>query len=150
MAEDASPAAGTSGCGCFAGDCVFAKALRLHVAECELVRRESLGEGDALSCSSPTARINCATLAALMRERATFALRLPREPAPLMHAKALQLHCGGLTGLRRAVDPAGAADVHRLVAAAHERWGSLTELPWDDLVHAIAAWSPQRRGPKPR
>ena len=135
-----------TGCTCGGGDCVFAKALRLRVAQCELVRREALGEGDTLSCSSPTARLNCATLAALMRERATFALRLPREPAPLMHAKAMQLHCGGLTGLRRALN--GPADVHRLVGAAQERWGSLTEAPWDELVRAIATWSPQRRRPR--
>ena len=131
-------------CACAAGDCVFAKALRLRVAECALVRRGSAGEGDTLWCSAPGARSACATFAALLREHAGVALRLPHEPRPLMHAKALQLHCGGLTGLRAALDPAAPADVHRLVAAACERWGSLAELPWDDVVRAIAAWSPRR------
>jgi hypothetical protein len=81
--------------------CVFAKALRAHSACCELARRESIGEGDRLTCSSAVARVNCDTLAALLRERAAFALRLPREPAPLLHGKALQLHCGAWKGFGR-------------------------------------------------
>ena len=133
-----------SACACAAGDCVFAKALRLRVAECALVRRESSGEGDTLWCSSPGARSDCAALAALMREHASLALRLPHDPRPLIHAKALQLQCGGLTGLRGALDPAGPADVQRLVATARKRWGSLAELPWDDMVRAITAWPPRR------
>lgn len=124
--------------------CVFAKALRAHSACCELARRESIGEGDRLTCSSAVARVNCDTLAALLRERAAFALRLPREPAPLLHGKALQLHCGGLEGLRQALG-APTPDVHRMVGQAQRRWGGLMDLPWDALVRSIATWTPRRR-----
>jgi hypothetical protein len=136
---------GVSCCGA-ADACVFAKALRMRSASCELVRREALGDGDTLVCSSAVAHANCATLAALMRERASFALRLPRDPAPLMHAKALQLHCGGLAGVQQALQT-DTPDVHRMVGQAQQRWGSLMDLPWNDIVRAIAAWAP-RRGPR--
>jgi hypothetical protein len=126
--------------------CVFTKALLAHAARCELAIRHSAGEIDALTCSSPVARTNCATLSALLRERAMFTLRLPRPPAPLVHAKALQLQCGGLRGLQQVLD-APHADVHGLVGLAHERHGSLLELPWQELVDAIAAWQPRRRRP---
>ena len=141
MPDTAAPA-----CCHGASACVFTKALLAHAAQCELATRQSAGETDAVVCSSPVALTNCATLAALMRERAGFALHLPRPPAPLMHARALQLQCGGLAGLQRALE-APQADVHRMVGLAHERHGSLLDLPWQAMVEAIVAWQPRRRHP---
>lgn len=128
--------------------CVFTKALLAHAASCELATRHGVGETDTVSCSSPVARTNCATLAALLRERAAFALRLPRPSAPLIHAKALQLQCGGLLALQQALQ-APRPDVHHMIGLAHERHGSLLDLPWQSLVDAIAAWQPRRRRPSP-
>ncbi|MCW5665940.1 MAG: hypothetical protein KIT35_19085 [Piscinibacter sp.] len=126
--------------------CVFAKALLARSAQCGLAQRRPVGEADVLVCASPVARINCDTLLALLRERASFALRLPRPPAPLVHARALQLQQGGLAALQRCLE-AGApqADVHALVALAQERHGSLLELPWQALVEAVVAWPARRR-----
>lgn len=133
-----------SGC-CASGDgCVFAKALLARSAACELARRRSLGEREVLECGSPAARINCATLAALLHERARFALRLPAPGRPLMHVHALKLQCGGLAGLR-AVLQADEGDVHALVRTAQERHGSLAALPWQEIVPAVVAWQPRRR-----
>jgi hypothetical protein len=97
-------------------------------------------------------------------------LRLPHLGQPLMHMQALRLQCGGLSALRQVLRPddgpraaaapasdrageseSGASpcldrDVHRMVGVAHERHGSLTELPWAPLVAALAAWQPPRRG----
>lgn len=124
--------------------CVFTKALLTRAAGCELARRGAAGETELLSCTSPVAHANCGTLAALMHERARFALRLPRPPAPLLHVRALQLQCGGLTALQGCLG-AAVCDVHTLVGLAHERHGSLMELPWPTLVQAMVAWQPRRR-----
>jgi len=83
--------------------CVFAKAILARAADCSLARRRSVGERELLECPSPVAHTNCETLAALMHERARFALRLPRPEQPLMHAQAMRLQCGGLAGLQRAL-----------------------------------------------
>ena len=125
--------------------CVFARALLAHSATCELSQRSAVGEHETLTCSSPVARMNCATLAALLHERARFALHLPAPGRPLMHVQALRLQCGGLTALRQAL-AAGDSDVHRLVLAAQERHGSLADLPWQPIVLALAQWRPRRRG----
>lgn len=138
------PAASPSSCCHGASACVFTKALLAHAAHCELAQRQAVGEAEVLVCASPVAQVNCGTLAALMRERAGFALRLPRPPAPLVHAKALQLQCGGLAALRAQLR-APQADVHAMVGLAHEQHGSLMELPWQPLVAAMAAWQPRRR-----
>ena len=136
---------GAAGC-CETGQaCVFSKALLARAATCALARRSSVGELEVLSCGSPVARINCDTLAALLHERARFALHLPPAGRPLMHVQALRLQCGGLTALRQVLGPTG-PDVHGMVCHAQERHGSLAELPWEAVVPALAAWQPRRRG----
>jgi len=122
--------------------CVFEKALAAGCATCGTSVRRALAERETIGCASPPARANCATLAALTRERAAFALRLP-PGAPLPHAIAMRLSCGGLDGLRQCVNP-DEGDVHRLVAAAQAKCGSLLDLPWPDIVVAVMAW-PGRR-----
>jgi hypothetical protein len=129
--------------------CVFSKALLARAASCELSQRTCVEERELLTCASPVARINCSTLAALLHERARFALRLPAPGRPLMHVHALRLQCGGLTALRQEL-AATEPDVHRMVSSARERHGSLAELPWQTLVAAIASWQPHRRGISPR
>jgi hypothetical protein len=122
--------------------CVFEKALAAGCAACATSVRRSLAERETIGCASPPAHTNCATLAALMRERAAFALRLP-PGARLAHAVTMRLACGGLEGLRRCIDP-DEPDVHRLVAAAQARYGSLIDLPWPDIVVALMAWQGRR------
>ena len=123
---------------------MFAKALLSQVAVCGLARRRSVGEREIVECSSVVARTNCSTLAALMHERARFALRLPRPGQLMIHAQALRLHCGGLIGLQQAL-ALTQPDVHAMVGVAHERHGSLTDLPWDVIVREIMSWQPHRR-----
>jgi len=125
--------------------CVFAKALLARTAVCERAERRAVAERVLVECASPVARTNCGTLAALMHERARFALRLPPAGRPLIHMQALRLQCGGLVALQQVLGN-NEPDVHRMVGAAQERHGSLTELPWDTLVAALAAWQPPRRG----
>lgn len=126
-----------------ASSCVFATALLARAAVCECSVRRSAGERALVDCNSPVAHGQCSTLAALLHERARFALRLPSPGRPMIHALALRLQCGGLLGIQRSL-ATPRADVHRMVVAAHERHGSLTELPWDAIVQSIKAWQPHR------
>ena len=140
--SDLPPTLGNACCESAAA-CVFTKALLARAAVCELAARRALGERDIIECASPVARTNCGTLGALLHERARFALRLPAPGHPVVHAQALRLQCGGLVGLQQALG-ATQANVHRMVGIAHERYGSLTEVPWDAIVDAIKAWQSRR------
>ena len=142
---DEAPPVPAASCCDSAVACIFAKALLARTAVCELATRRSLAEREVLECSSPVARINCGTLAALLHERARFPLRLPAPGKPLIHMQALRLQCGGLKAMQQVLGCAE-ADVHRMVGATHERHGSLTDLPWDAVVSALVAWQPPRRG----
>ena len=124
--------------------CVFEKALLAGCIGCTVAVRRALAEREAIACASPVARTNCATLLALVRERSAFALKLVRPDAALPHAVTMKLQCGGLLGLQSAVT-AGPADVHALVAAAQHRFGTLVDLPWPEIVAAVAAWQGRRR-----
>lgn len=124
--------------------CVFAKALLHRAAACENAERHDLGERTQLRCRSPVAQTHCRNLLRLGHERARFALRLPGERRPLTHLQALRLQCGTRAALQQVLD-SDHRDAHRLVLLAHDRHGSLTELPWDRLVRALAAWQPPPR-----
>lgn len=124
--------------------CVFAKALLHRSAACENAQRLDLGERMQLRCRSPVARTNCRTLLRLGHERARFALRLPGEQRPLTHLQALRLQCGTLAALQQVLG-SDQRDAHCLVLLAHDRHGSLADLPWDRLVSALAAWQPPPR-----
>ena len=47
--------------------------------------------------------------------------------------------------LRRAGDAQTTADVHRALVAAQARHGSLSDLPWAEVVAAVVAWQSRRR-----
>jgi hypothetical protein len=124
--------------------CVFEKAILSSCAQCELSRRHALAEREVVACSSEVARINCTTLASLVRERATFALRLPVLGGAVAHAKAMQLQCGGLRGLQLALNEP-VADVHVMVRKALTNGASLLDLPWHEVVSQVLAWQGRRR-----
>ncbi len=126
--------------------CVFDKALLAQDAVCELARRHTVGERETIACASPVARSACGTLYGLLREKSAFALRLTETRRILPHAMVMKIQCGGLRGLKQVVAPdAHAADVHRLVREASERYGSLDALPFSEIVKGVAAWQGRKR-----
>ncbi len=127
--------------------CVFQGALLARHAVCELAQRRSLAERETLACPSAPAHLNCETLERLFLERATFPLKL-HPGAPLTHATVMRLHCGGIQGLQEVLG-AGQPDVHRLIVQAQEAHGSLTDLPWPEIVAKIVAWQARRRARPP-
>jgi len=132
------PAAGC--CGVTHG-CVFAKALLARAAACKCAGRRQAGETAVIDCRSVAAHGDCEALMASLAGSARFALRLPPSGRPMLHVQALRLQCGGLAALRSHLE-APEADVQELVARARPWEG----LPWPEIVRALAAWQPRRRG----
>lgn len=128
--------------------CVFARAILSGCAQCELSHRRAMAEREVIHCSSEVAHINCGTLDSLLRERAFFALRLPRRGEPIAHAKVMKLHCGGLRGIQTALHMPQ-PDVHQMVKKAMEAEASLLDLPWEDIVANASAWQLRLRAVPP-
>lgn len=125
--------------------CVFEKALLARCVDCRQAARHALAEREAIGCRSPPARADCGALSALLRERSAFALKISQKAQPLPHALTMQLQCGGLTGLAQISNAEVADDVHALVAAAQDRYGSLSDMPWAAIVAAVVAWRGRSR-----
>lgn len=106
-----------------------------------------VGEAERPRCASPVARTNCETLHALLRERATFALRLPPAGTPLPHAAELRLQSGGLRGLSAALGGPEEAprDVHALVTRARDAFDGLLGIPFGTVVSAMQRWEGRPR-----
>jgi hypothetical protein len=127
--------------------CAFARAVLASQGACPLAAMALEGEAERPRCASPVANTNCRTLHALLRERATFALRLPPPASPLTHAAELRLQCGGLLGLAAALGeaPRAPADIHALVARAQSAFGGLADIPFEPVVAAMARWKGRPR-----
>ncbi|MGE0358601.1 MAG: hypothetical protein AB7P08_16995 [Burkholderiales bacterium] len=127
--------------------CAFARALLARQAGCPLATLALAGEAERPLCGSPVAHANCATFRSLVRERATFALRLPPPGAAITHANELRLQCGGLRGLAVALGGRDEApgDVHALVAAAQARFDGLLGVPFEAVVAAVVGWEGRPR-----
>jgi hypothetical protein len=127
--------------------CAFARALLARQGNCPLATVSFAGEAQRPLCASPVANANCTTLHALLRERATFALKLPPPASPLLHAAELRLQCGGLRGLAAALgEPATApTDIHALVTRARIACDGLLGIPFATVVASIVSWEGRPR-----
>ncbi len=127
--------------------CVFARAVLARQAACPLATVALVGEAERAQCASPVANTNCATLHALLRERARFALRLPPPETPLPHASELRLQCGGLRGLAVVLGEPDAVppDVHALVTRSRAAFDGLLGIPFAAVVASMVRWEGRPR-----
>ncbi len=126
--------------------CIFERALVARHAACELAVPHQIAERETVACAQPVARVVCAQMSALLREKSAFALGLADTQHILPHAMVMKIQCGGLDGLKALLDAdAIAPDIRRLVRMAREQFGDLESLPFSEIVKGVAAWKPRRR-----
>lgn len=130
-------------------ECPFAKALLAGRAACSRARRYYLADREGVECVDAGARACCNDYLARLRGAAGPALGLADRGGPLPHGLALKLQVGGLDGLAAVLARDGASadtgDVAALLAAAVARHGRLADLPLDEVVAAVVAFTPRRR-----
>jgi len=135
------------------GRCPFEKAILGAQCACELATRFSVAEQIGVNCRSGIARNNCTTLLALMRNRARFALKVTDTSESLAFGKEMKVMIGGLVGLQALLTPEPDAgrvgNIHALVRAAQEKYGSLEALPYQEIVKSVTAYQARRRGHAP-
>ena len=127
--------------------CLFEKAVLSRHCACSQARRYNLAEREAVACESSPGRTQCETWLTLLRAKATFTLQTRGSNQPLPHAKEIKVQAGGLLGLREHVrdsdenpwqSEARVTDVHALLCAACEQFAGLGNLPFDEIVRAVA------------
>ncbi|MBI5782505.1 MAG: hypothetical protein HZA69_02050 [Gammaproteobacteria bacterium] len=132
------------------GRCPFEKAILSAPCACELATRFSVAEQMGVNCRSGIARNNCATLLALMRERARFALKVTDTSDRLPFGKEMKVMIGGLIGLQGLLmtesDATRVNNIHALVQQAQEKYSSLESLLYQEIVKSITAFQTRHRG----
>jgi len=129
--------------------CPFEKAITSAQCRCELAERYAIAERLGVQCTSTLAVANCRTLLALVRSHSRFALKVTDTAANLPFGKELKIMIGGVLGLQHVLTAGAPADgvdnIHGLVQQAQARFGSLSDLPYQEIVKSVAAYQPRRR-----
>ncbi len=132
--------------------CPFEKAILSTFRACENATQYQIGERTGVECGSHCASEDCFVLLRHLRDASRFALKVTDTSRELPFGKEMKILFGGLTGLQEILgEPGGATagDVHKMVSMAKERYGTLEDLPYSELVKYIAAFRQGRRsGPQ--
>ena len=126
--------------------CVFERAILRRCCGCQHSVRRYIAEREAAGCLDTGAHALCTELKKEMRHAALFTLKLVHPDEPLPHGKQLKLQCGGLLGIAHLTGDVGlveVADIHGSVAAAVNRYGSIQQLPYQDIIQSIRAYEPR-------
>ncbi len=130
--------------------CHFNKAIQLGCAHCSHSQQVLIAEREALSCLSRAGYARCGMLLDLLREKAAFALGMPQAGSGLPHGKEMKVECGGLQALAGLCDQTQGGDIDTLLDAAIQRYRSLAEIPYGEVVRSISRYSLRKRSRQPR
>ena len=134
--------------------CIFEKAIGSRRCGCVLSARFNLADREGVACKSDEGNALCIELLDAMRRNARFSLHLTHADGPLPHAKEIRVQIGGLLGLQKLLHPDRAQDstvsnIHGLACEALERYAQIENLPYDQIVQAIASFEGRRKRTRP-
>ncbi|MGW8246756.1 MAG: hypothetical protein ACWGOV_01490 [Acidiferrobacterales bacterium] len=130
--------------------CLFEKAVLQRCCKCHLARHFNLAERVGVACSTMAAQEQCREFLSVMKDKSIFALQLtPTEDGKLPHAKKIKIQCGGVNGLQL-LDESNDMnkDVNRLLNNAVEHFGSLDQLPFEQIVRSVVSFEGRKRRKK--
>ena len=130
--------------------CAYEKGILTNNCACSLAHKFCIAEREGVHCASDEAQATCVQLLDLLRRQARFALKTTSDRTALPHAKAMRIQVGGLRGIEAALNPdqpvpARIADVRRTIETAIAEYGSLADLPFQEIVKQIAAYQGRQR-----
>jgi hypothetical protein len=131
--------------------CAFTKAILTRCCGCSRSQKVLIAEREAVTCLSPAAHVRCGEAIAILREKALFALRMTQLEGKLPHGKEIKVECGGMHGLHAAMHQSGARveDIHALFESALDRYGSIAEFPYTEIVKSVVNYKARQRGGSP-
>lgn len=135
--------------------CAFEKSVLINQCSCSQAERFCIAEREGVQCLSEQGHENCLTTLSLLREHARFALRTNEDKAILPHGKAMRVQVGGMRGIRALVeesaeDPLAVPDVYTILLQAVDKYGSLEQIPYSEVMPTIAAYKSKTRAKRRR
>jgi len=126
--------------------CAFEKSVLINQCNCSKAERFCIAEREGVHCLSEEGQARCLDALSILRDHATFALRELTE-GKLPHGKAMRVQIGGMRGLNKLLngDDTQVPDIDAILQAAIQRWGSLEQLPFSEIMPSIAAYKGKTR-----
>ena len=130
--------------------CVYEKAINSRVCNCSKSKRFNLADREGVSCSSPQAQQVCVELMKTLREKARFVLQQTNIEGQLPHNAEIKIQNGGVKGLLKSVDneTLSEQDIYQVLSKALEKFNTLAQLPYSDIMQEIAAYQGRKRKKK--
>lgn len=130
--------------------CNFEKAVLSRRCDCICATRFYLADREGIACDSVSGQERCKRFLQLLRENARFILRLTEINQELPHAKEIKVQRGGLLGLQKVLHPQlgdyeQIDDIAGLTSLGEKLFGSLEQLPYQDILKSIARFQGRRR-----
>jgi hypothetical protein len=126
--------------------CPFKKVLLSTEWHCANSERRVAVVESTLGCGCEKAWRRCREVDRLLRDSSRFVLKLRDTAGQLPNGAVLRIHGGGLRGLATLLDSdCGQSGVGGLVAAAVDRYGGASKIPFRHVLREIAAYRPRRR-----
>jgi len=127
--------------------CPFERSILSRCAACSKAEKHNVAEREVVACSGEEDLMRCNGLYAAFRHSFAFALHRLHADGPLPHGQEMRVQCGGLKGLRFALDGnADVDDVNVLVFRAMQTYGDWDAFPHEAIVQWAAANYHPRRG----
>jgi len=130
--------------------CLFEKGVLSSQCSCSQASRFYLAEREGVHCKSEQGERRCEELLQLLRQHTRFTLKSANQTGALPHAKAMRIQIGGLQGVYMALSqeeetPSIVEDVYALVESAVNRFDSLDQLPFQEIIKQVAAYKGRNR-----
>lgn len=129
--------------------CAFSNTLITGQFGCEKAEPVTRRGGPDIACTSEAAHQRCEKLFQQMKAAALPAFGVEDDLLSMPHSVQVKIQHGGLLGLQRLLDGAGATDVknvHALVDRAAGKYHNLDAVPCPALVPDMTSYKLRRRG----
>ena len=137
--------------------CVFEKAITNNHASCPLAVHFYLADREGYACKDAVCSGVCSEFLQVLREKSQFVFKLHDVDGPLPHNREVKIQVGGINGLLRLVDAddrvvnssnnstADVANINGVINRAIEKFGSLAELPYSEIIQSVEQFQGRRR-----
>lgn len=127
--------------------CAFRKAILARCVSCVYMQKVEIAEREAITCQSVDRLSRCNTLHEHLIHGFSFAQKRVRDDIPLTHAQSMRIQCGGLKGLQYILsERCEVENVDALVDSVLQKWETLEQVPYSEVVHVAAECYKGRHG----
>ena len=128
--------------------CPFGSTLVTETCHCVHAEQVVRRGGAEIVCQAEAAYVRCTELFQHLKSVALPEFEVEDDPTTMPHSVLQKIQFGGLIGLQQLITgqvTGTVADIADLLDALESKYGTLEELPYNDLVSSITEYKLKRR-----